>query len=108
MSRYELQRRDRASRTTRGAVGWDRPLQTFFAQLFSINEEGKEEAHICLGISPHELDTGAAAIAVVSAECFIPDELAKTLETDRLVSLGTFDSPEQAKMKASFVQRPLA
>ena len=41
MSRHELRPLVEGGTVTRGIVGWDRPLQTFFAQLFSINEENE-------------------------------------------------------------------
>ncbi|MBA3895827.1 MAG: hypothetical protein H0X36_01530 [Sphingomonadaceae bacterium] len=86
MSRHELRPLTAGGRTTCGVVGWDRPLQTFFAQLFSLNEEGEDQAHIWVGTFPRELDSAAAAIAIVKAVCETPDGLAATLETERLAS----------------------
>ena len=106
MSRHDLHARPDAVVVTRGVVGWDRPLQTFFAQLFSINEEEEEEAHLWVGTDPHELDTAASAIAIVSSDCLIPGGLAATLETERLATLGTFDTEHHADMKTRFVRRP--
>jgi hypothetical protein len=95
-----------ANIVARGTVGWDRPLQTFFAQLFSINEDGEEEPHIWIGTFPRELASAAAAIAVVEADCRVPEGLAATLETERLASLGTFDGPQQADLKGRFLRHP--
>ena len=106
MSRHELYPLPGAVGATRGGVGWDRPLQTFFAQLFSINEQDEEEAHIWVGTFPRELDTAAAAIAVVFGDCMVPDDLGAKLETERLATLGTFDTPQQADIKARFIRRP--
>ena len=106
MSRHELHPLPGAVVVTRGVVGWDRPLQTFFAQLFSINEQDEEEAHLWVGTFPRELDTAAAAIAVVSGDCMVPDDLGAKLETERLATLGTFDTPQQADIKARFIRRP--
>lgn len=106
MSRHELRPLPGSAPVTRGVVGWDRPLQTFFAQLFSINEEDEEEAHIWVGTFPQELASAGAAIAVVKASCHVPADLAAILETERLASLGTGDGPQQADMKQRFVHRP--
>jgi hypothetical protein len=106
MSRHDLRPRLGANIVTRGSVGWDRPLQTFFAQLFSINEDGEEEPHIWFGTFPRELASAAAAIAVVEADCVVTEELAATLETERLASLGTVDGPQQADLKSRFLRHP--
>lgn len=103
MSRHELRPLPDAVVVTRGMVGWDRPLQTFFAQLFSINTEDEEEAHVWVGTLPGELKTAASAIAVVSADCVVTDDLGAKLETDRLATLGT---AQQADVKARYVRRP--
>ena len=105
MSRHELRPLPEAVVVTRGVVGWDRPLQTFFAQLFSINEEDEEEAHVWVGTYLRELDSAAAAIAIVAGDCMVPDDLGAKLETDRLATLATFDTPQQADIKARFVRR---
>lgn len=104
MSRYELRALAEAVVVTRGAVGWDRPLQTFFAQLFSIDDEGEEHAHVWAGTYPRELGTAEAALAVVAGDCVIPEGLAAKLETDRLASLGTGDGPAQAVMKTTMMR----
>jgi hypothetical protein len=105
MRRHDLRPRPGANIVTRGSVGWDRPLQTFFAQLFSINEDGEEEPHIWIGTFPRELASAAAAIAVVGADCVVPDGLGAVLETERLASLGTFDGPQQVDLKNRFLRR---
>lgn len=106
MSHHELRPLVRGGTVTRGVVGWDRPLQSFFAQLFSINEEGEDEAHIWVGTFPRELDSASAALAIVKDECVIPDGLAAILETERLASLGTADGRAQVDAKRRFIQRP--
>ena len=78
MSRHDVRPLPGSVVVTRGAVGWDRPLQTFFAQLFSIEDEGEERPHVWIGTYPHELNSAAAALAVVDGDCIVPDGLAKT------------------------------
>jgi hypothetical protein len=92
MSCHELRAMPNAVVVTRGLIGWDRPLQTFFVQMFSINEEGGESAHLWIGRHPHEIDTAVSAIAIVSGDCVIPQGLAATLEAERRATLGTFDA----------------
>jgi hypothetical protein len=104
MSRYELRALAEAVVVTRDAVGWDRPLQTFFAQLFSLDDEGNEHALVWTGTFPRELGTAAAALAVVASDCVIPDGLAAKLETDRLASFGAADGPAQTIMKATAIR----
>jgi hypothetical protein len=106
MSRHDLRPKLNVGIVTRGSVGWDRALQTFFAQLFSINQDGEEEPHFWVGTFPRELATAAAAIAVVEADWLVPEGLAATLETERLASLSTFDGPQQADLKSRFLHRP--
>lgn len=106
MSRHELAPLPGAHGITRGVIGWDRPLQTFFAQLFRTDAEGEEVNHLLRGSYPGELGSAAQAIALVAHACIVPAELGVHLETERLASLGTFDTGYQADMKARFVRRP--
>ena len=106
MSCHELRPIVPGATVTRGVVGWDRPLQTFFAQLFSINEDGEDEAHIWFGTFQRELDSAGAALAIIKDQCLIPAGLAATLETERLASLGTADGRAQVDAKQRFIQRP--
>lgn len=102
MSRYTLKGRNGA---TGAAVGWDRPLATFFAQVFRL-EDGEEVAFIWEGTSSQELPTAAAALAVLGDYATIPDGLARTLETDRLKSLGSVDGPAQTDAKSHIIRPP--
>ena len=106
MSRHELAPLPTARGITRGVIGWDRPLQTFFAQLFRIDAEGEEENHLLRGSYPGELGSAAQAIALLATDCIVPADLGARLETERLASLGTFDTSYQADMKERFVRRP--
>ena len=36
----------------------------------------------------------------------VPDDLGAKLDTERLATLGTFDTPQQADIKARFIRRP--
>ncbi|NWM59953.1 hypothetical protein GY645_25240, partial [Escherichia coli] len=66
------------------AVGWDRPLQTYYAQVcFRTDDEPDEgEALIWRGTEPGELPTPEAAIAVITPYAEIPPRLAEQLLAD--------------------------
>ncbi|WP_332307426.1 hypothetical protein [Sphingobium chungbukense] len=44
MSRHDLQPKQERPDVVRAAIGWDRPLQTFFAQIFFRTDEAPDEA----------------------------------------------------------------
>lgn len=91
------------------AIGWDRPLDTFYVQVSRPDpeDEGERETFVWEGTSPRELPTAAAAIAVAASHAELPADLASTLETDRLKTLGSFDGPAQAAMKRQRFGRDL-
>lgn len=100
MSRYELTPRP-GNGVIKAVIGWDRPLQTFFAQIFTPTEEEPDEgeATIWLGTEPGELATPEAAIRVVEAYADIPDTLAATLRADMNATIGVKDGAHQAEAK---------
>jgi hypothetical protein len=100
MSRYELKPRP-GNGVIKVVIGWDRPLQTFFAQVFTPTDEEPEEgeATIWLGTEPGELSRPEAAIRVVDAYAEIPEDLADTLMADRDASIGVKDGSHQAEAK---------
>lgn len=100
MSRYELKPRP-GNGVIRVVIGWDRPLQTFFAQVFTPTDDEPEEgeATIWLGTEPGELPTPELAIRVAEAYAEIPETLAATLAADMTASLGVKDGAHQAEAK---------
>jgi hypothetical protein len=84
-------------------VGWDRPLGTFFAQAFAIDEEGEEEVIVWEGSYPGELPTPRSAIAVIERYCDVPESLVRELETDRLATLAQTDGPNQQAAKRALI-----
>lgn len=102
MSRYDFAGKGVASSV---AIGWDRPLATFFVQVMQPHPriEGEEATYIWKGAAPGELPTAAAAIAIAAEYADLPEDLGATLETDRLKTLGTFDGPAQEAAKP-FIQ----
>lgn len=83
------------------AIGWDRPLETFFVQVLrpDAEEEGEQETVVWRGTDLRELPTAAEAVAIARAWAILPADLAATLETDRLKTLGLSDGEYQAEMK---------
>ena len=79
------------------AIGWDRPLGTFFIHVTKPHpeEEGETDTLVWLGTIFGELPTAAAAIAVAASYADLPDTLGATLETDRLKTVATPDGPAQ-------------
>lgn len=94
MSRYDFPGKGVASSV---AIGWDRPLDTFFVQVMQPHPriEGEEATYIWKGAAPGELPTAAAAITVAAEYADLPEDLGAMLETDRLKTLGTFDGRAQ-------------
>jgi len=87
------------------AIGYDRPLSTFFVQVMQPHPriDGEEATHIWKGSAPGELPTAAAAIAIAAKYADLPKDLGAKLETDRLKTLSTFDGPAQVAAKP-FIQ----
>ncbi len=83
------------------AIGWDRPLATFYVQVSRPDpeDEGERETFIWEGTMAGELPTAAAAIAIATPHAELPDDLGSTLETDRLKMLGRTDGPAQIAVR---------
>ncbi|WP_443478980.1 hypothetical protein ACLIMP_24770 (plasmid) [Novosphingobium aerophilum] len=111
MSRHRLAPRPECPEVLRAVVGFDRPLQTLFAQVFSHtpeaesvwddNEEGDEDGEILLwvGTEPGELLDPEAAIALVAPYALIPDDLARRLRADMDAAAGQRDGAHQIEVK---------
>lgn len=99
MSRYELKAKPDTPRVVRAVVGWDRPLQTYFAQVFTLDDDDEEEATIWEGTSLRELPTADDALALVSPHAIVPDDLLARLEADEAGSRSQTDGPFQLGMK---------
>ena len=101
MSRYELRPKATCQSVTRATVGWDRPLQTYFAQVFFRTAEEPEEGEplIWRGTEPGELLAAEAAISIVAPHADIPDDLEAQLVADMNAASGVKDGPHQAVAK---------
>jgi hypothetical protein len=104
MSRHNLAPRPEQTDIVAVAIGWDRPLQTFFAQVFTRTEAEPDEgeATLWVGCEPGELIEPEAAIALVAPFAQIPDDLAARLRAERDAGAREADGHCQAEMKRRF------
>lgn len=99
MSRHELVPLETSTGVTRAVVGWDRPLRTFFAQVFEQGEAEEETAVIWEGTGLAEIGSAAAALAIVAPYAVVPEGLAAMLEAERRDSYDHRDGPAQTEAK---------
>lgn len=100
MSRYTLEPLDSCLAVASIAIGWDRPLASFFVTVFGPRDaEGEDVIIEWQGTAPDELPTAAAALAIAARYAKIPDGLSATLETDRLKTMATPDGSEQRRTR---------
>lgn len=83
------------------ALGWDRPLNTFYVQVFRPDpaDEAEETSFIWKGTAIGELSSPAAAIEIARPWANLPDDLGRTLELDRLKTSATGDGVAQIATK---------
>ena len=105
MSRHALPIREGLEASS-AWIGWDRPLLTFFAQVFVEDPSDPEEEIDILwrGTFKGELPRPVDAIVLLEPFCEIPAEIAAQLEIDRMKTLAQFDGPSQQEAKA-FIAR---
>lgn len=84
-------------------VGWDRPLETYFATVLRPGDED-DETVVWTGTRIGEITDSARIVAAIEAYAEVPADLCSRLEADRLASVGTPDSPHQAAVKRLFVR----
>jgi len=103
MSRHDLQPKADQPHVVRATVGWYRPLQTFFAQVFFRTEDEPDEgvALIWLGTEPGEMLTPEAVIDVVAPHVEVPADLAGKLDAEMRETIGMKDGRHQAVAKRS-------
>ena len=101
MSRHQLQLRDGVPATS-AWIGWDRPLRTFFAQVFATDPKDEDEEVPILweGTVEAELPRPIDAIRLLEPYCEIPAETAASLEIDRMKTLAKTDGPNQVEARA--------
>jgi hypothetical protein len=81
MSRYSIPAQHAALTIV---VGWDNPLQTFFAQVFDPSVEEDEEADLLwIGTAPQAIPTVAALQAQLADWATIPADVVDRLSRDQ-------------------------
>ena len=81
MSRHKLLPRPDRPDIDHAIVGWDRPLQTFFAQVFTCASPD-EDAIVWIGTDFREITRPETAIAAVASCAIVPPDLRKRLMND--------------------------
>jgi hypothetical protein len=86
MSRHELLPRDDANRPLDIAIGWDRPLNTYFIQVLDPTRDEEEPGFEILwkGTAFGEILSVDDAIALVTPWAEIPTDLRALLILDRI------------------------
>ncbi len=86
MSRYELEPRDNADSPLEIAIGWDRPLNTYFVQVLDPTHDEEEPGFEILwrGTSFGEILSVDEAIALIVPWAEIPIDLRTILILDRI------------------------
>lgn len=86
MSRYDLESRDIADSHLEIAIGWDRPLATYFVQVLDPTRDEEDPGFEILwqGTSFGEIPSVDDAIALIAPWIDIPADLRALLILDRL------------------------
>jgi hypothetical protein len=113
MSRHSLQPLPGRGMIYEVAIGWDRPLGTFFVIIFGTPDDDdsafdRDELTPLLweGTAPGALSTPDAAIALASSYAVIPDGLAAQLAADREADRSTANGPAQSAALAKLWPKP--
>ena len=80
MSRYSVEAKDPEKFTV--IIGWDRPLQTYFAQVIRKDSDRDWDMHLWSGCNPRELNTVAELQDAVRKYAEIPQETQSALQRD--------------------------
>jgi hypothetical protein len=105
MSRHEIPARDQALSVV---VGWDNPLQTFFAQV-ARPERGDDEDEddpvlLWVGTEPREVITVEDLARHLAPFADLATEIAEQLRAERTAMLGRAPTATQQEMLA-FIRR---
>jgi hypothetical protein len=110
MSRHSLQPLPDQRHIYEIAIGWDRPMRTYFVIIFGTPERDDDERFdaggeppgsdelpplLWEGTAPGALATPAAAIALAEPFAHIPKDLGAVLEADRVCESSSVDGPVQ-------------
>lgn len=103
MSRYDLQPLKEFPAILSVTIGWDRPLQTFFIQIFEQQPEDPEPVLIIWeGTDYHALPDAEKVIDLAAKYAIIPEDLADKLALDQDKSRSIKDSALQEIIRGIF------
>ena len=89
------------------AVGWDRPLNSYFAQVEDMHADDDEDPVVVwVGAGPSEIQTPEALRAPIAAYGTLTDEMISTLAADRAATLDRGNSPLQRDGLAAIAKLP--
>jgi hypothetical protein len=81
-------------------VGWDRPLNSYFAQVRDLKAVDEDDALVVwVGASFSEIETPEALQPHISRYAIIPREILAVLRADRAATLDKGDSDLQRDMR---------
>ena len=86
MSRYKVDAIDTQHYAV--IVGWDNPIQTFFAQVWDLAKEEKDDEACVFWVGTHagSVPTVTALAQAISAYAVLPADIATQLERDQASS----------------------
>jgi hypothetical protein len=98
MSRHEIEPFAKRFEVT---VGWDRPMNTFFAQVEDreLTDEDSDPVIVWVGTSHSEILQPEALQHHIARFVTIPQEIIDTLHADRSATMDRRDSTLQQAMK---------
>jgi hypothetical protein len=100
MSRYDLESKTAGIKI---AVGWDRPLNTYFGIVTEDkHDDDGDSVIVWLGSNNGEIQQPEDLKPALSAYANIPDDILTRLRIDRAETLGTGNSPLQHQMQTKF------
>ena len=83
-------------------IGWDRPLNTYFAQVHDLEVSDDDEGDpvvVWVGATHSEILTPEALQLHIASYGSIPDDIVQTLRADRVTTLDIGDTRLQRAMK---------
>jgi len=83
-------------------IGWDRPLNSYFAQVHDLEVSDDDESDpvvVWVGATHSEILTPEALQLHIARYATIPDEIMQTLRDDRVATLDIGDTRLQRTMR---------
>jgi hypothetical protein len=106
LSRYELTPTNPRFAGLEIAVGWDRPLTTFYGQVSRpAAGDGEDEMLLWVGTMPAEIASVEALAAALAKYVTLPADIGDRLKADRLADIDSGPTRFQRDMLAVFGTR---